>query len=129
MSNGVPFKFASQQRRHTRFVQGVDYALDGSLFVSAGSDAQVLLYDGTTGEEKGALLDGEAAHGAGVYAASFSRDSKSIATSSADGKVKLWDVASNQVVQTWTFEGDALQSQQVVRNFFSRIFCANCYWN
>ncbi|GAA6041077.1 hypothetical protein JCM8097_004708 [Rhodosporidiobolus ruineniae] len=111
--NGVPFKFASQSRRHTRFVQSLDYAPSGALFVSAGSDGQVLLYDGQTGEEKGAFVDGEAAHEKGVFAASFSRDSKSVATSSADGKVKLWDVESQKVVQEWRFEGDEVQQQQV----------------
>lgn len=117
--NGVPFKYASTSRRHTRFVQSVDvrsflshlhhrasltspssqYAPSGSLFASAGSDGQVFLYDGLTAEERGALLDGEAAHKAGVFAASFSKDSKSIATSSADRTTKLWDVESGKVVQ------------------------------
>lgn len=122
--NGVPFKFASQSRRHTRFVQSLDYAPSGELFASAGSDGQVLLYDGTAGEEKGALVDGTAAHEKGVFAASFSRDGISLISSSADGKAKLWDVASQKVVQEWNFDGDEVQKQQVVRPFprFSSIF-------
>ncbi|GAA5867662.1 hypothetical protein JCM1840_006648 [Sporobolomyces johnsonii] len=110
---GVPFKYASTSRRHSRFVQSLDYAPDGSLFVSAGSDGQVFLYDGLTGEDKSALRDGEAAHAKGVFAASFARDGKTVATSSADRSVKLWDVEAGKVVQQWTFEGDDLLQQQV----------------
>lgn len=61
----------------------------------------MFLYDGLTAEEKGAFLggSGEAAHQAGVFAASFSRDSKHVATSSADRSTKLWDVETGKVVQ------------------------------
>ncbi|GAA5991314.1 hypothetical protein JCM11641_002821 [Rhodosporidiobolus odoratus] len=111
--HGVPFKFSSQLKRHTRYVQSLDYAPSGSLFVSAGSDGQVLLYDGQTGEEKGSLVDGTAAHEKGVFAATFSRDSKNVATSSADGKVKLWDIDAQKVVQEWHFAGDEVKQQQV----------------
>ncbi|GAA6061830.1 hypothetical protein JCM10212_001136 [Sporobolomyces blumeae] len=116
---GVPFKYQSTLRRHTRFVQSLDYAPDGSLFVSSGSDGQVFLYDGVSGEEKGALVDPDVssapnqAHEKGVFAASFSRDSKYIATSSADKSVKLWDVATGKVVCKWVFEGDDTLQQQV----------------
>ncbi|GAA5909815.1 hypothetical protein JCM6882_002684 [Rhodosporidiobolus microsporus] len=111
--NGVPFKFASQSRRHARFVQSIDYAPSGALFASAGSDGQVYLYEGTSGEEKGSLANGAAAHEKGVFAASFSKDSKHIATSSADGKTKLWDVEGQKVVQEWGFGGDEVDQQQV----------------
>jgi WD40 repeat protein len=88
-------------RRFLSLISLQQYSSDGALFLSAGSDGQVLLYDGTTGEDKGALLDGlDAAHKAGVFAGSFSRDSKSIATSSADAKVKLWDVETGKMVQS-----------------------------
>jgi len=72
-----------------------------------------------TGEEKGAFVDGngDVAHEKGVFAASFSKDSKYIATSSADRRVKLWEVESRKVVQKWEFEGDDLLQQQVVSLF------------
>lgn len=115
LRSGVPFKWASKSTRHTRFVQALDYAPDGALFVSAGSDGQALLYDGATGEDKGALIapGTNAAHAAGVFGAAFSRDGRRIATSSADRTVKLWDVATGDLVQTWEFEGDSLGQQQV----------------
>ncbi|GAA5879526.1 hypothetical protein JCM3774_002707 [Rhodotorula dairenensis] len=116
--NGVPFKYGLTTRRHTRFVQSLAYAPDGSAFASAGSDGQVFLYDGTTAEEKGAFCDsGVAAHDKGVFAVSFSRDGKKLATSSADRSVKLWDVESQKVVQTWSFDGDEVLQQQVGNTF------------
>ncbi|TKA51057.1 hypothetical protein B0A53_05852 [Rhodotorula sp. CCFEE 5036] len=117
--NGVPFKYGSTTRRHTRFVQSLAYAPDGSVFASAGSDGQVFLYDGTTAEDKGAFSDSGAAtaHDKGVFAVSFSRDGKKIATSSADKSVKLWDVESRKIVQTWTFDGDEVLQQQVGNTF------------
>ncbi|BGP31629.1 WD40 repeat-like protein [Rhodotorula toruloides] len=115
--NGVPFKYASTSRRHTRFVQSVAYNPSGSLFVSAGSDGQVFLYDGTSAEERGALVEGAAAHEKGVFAAGWDREGKKVATSSADGSCKLWDVESGKVVQKWAFEGDDVQCQQVGNTF------------
>ncbi|KAK4053380.1 WD40 repeat-like protein [Microbotryomycetes sp. JL201] len=123
--NGVPFKYASTHRRHTRFVQSVDYAPSGALFASAASDGVVNLYDGTSGDDRGALIDPNVAataasattesnaHSSSVYAVSFSRDSKQLATSGADAKVKLWDADTKQVVRTWDMGADALLSQQV----------------
>ncbi|KAL8292465.1 hypothetical protein RQP46_001077 [Phenoliferia psychrophenolica] len=118
VSNGVPFKFTSQSRKHSRFVTSVDYAPNGGLFVSAGSDGNSYLYDGATGEDKGASLDDGSgqAHKGTIFQASFSKDSAQIATSGADGIVKLWDVATSKVVQTWDFAGSessSLLAQQV----------------
>lgn len=70
--------------------------------MSSGSDGQVLLYDGNTGEERGAFVDGDGgAHGtSGVFAASFDKkQGAQIASSAADGRVKLWDVETRKVVQ------------------------------
>lgn len=115
--NGVPFKYGVTTRRHTRFVQSLAYSPDGAVFASAGSDGQVYLYDGQTADDKGSFVDANsAAHDKGVFAVSFSRDGKQIATSSADRAVKLWDVESQKVVQTWKFDGDEVMQQQVVRS-------------
>ncbi|KAM0748133.1 putative actin cortical patch component [Meredithblackwellia eburnea MCA 4105] len=117
LSNGVPFKFASQSRKHSRFVTTVSYAPSGAHFVSAGSDGLAFLYDGTTGDDKGVLQDDSgAAHKGTIFQASFSKDSTKVATGGADGLVKLWDVASGKVVQTWDFgpsEASSLLAQQV----------------
>lgn len=131
--HGVPFKYASTSRRHTRFVQSVAYSPSGALFASAGADGQVLLYDGTTGEDKGALVDGEAggaAHAKTVFAVSFSGDGTTVATSGADGRTKLWDVESGTVLQTWSFdEGDDVASQQVVRPLSPSLFPSYSFAN
>ena len=82
---GPPFKFDHSGKDHTRFVNCVRYAPDGSVFVSAGSDKRVYVYDGKTGEKK-AVFDDEknGGHTAGIYSASFSADSSKLLTASAD---------------------------------------------
>lgn len=131
--NGVPFKYASASRKHTRFVQSVDvrlipvnsprradslqYSSDGSLSASAGSDGCVYLYAGTDGADHAALVDPAlptaVAHSGTVFSVSFSPDSKSLLTSSADQTTKLWDVATGAIVQSWKFDGVSLACQQV----------------
>ncbi|GAA6050272.1 hypothetical protein JCM3770_002764 [Rhodotorula araucariae] len=118
--HGVPFKYALTSRRHARFVHSVAYAPSGALFASAGSDGHVFLYDGTSGEDKGAFVDdtGAGAHDKTVFAASFAADGRTVATSGADAVVKLWDVETAKVAQRWSFdEGDEVASQQVGNTF------------
>lgn len=47
---GTPYKYNKTIRTHTKFVQDVQYAPSGDVFVSVGSDFKVFLYDGKTGE-------------------------------------------------------------------------------
>ncbi|KAI5474714.1 actin cortical patch component [Pseudohyphozyma bogoriensis] len=124
IANGVPFKFASQSRRHTRFVQTVDYAPSGALFVSGGSDGLLHLYDGATGDEKLSFVDpalSGQAHKGTIFQASFSRDNKFVATSSGDQMVKLWDVETGGIVQSWEFTKGTtpLASQQVGNTYLT----------
>ncbi|BGP39680.1 WD40 repeat-like protein [Rhodotorula kratochvilovae] len=105
--NGVAFKYALTSWCHTHFVHSVAYTPSGA----------VLLYDGTSGKDKGALVDegAESAHAKTVFAASFAQDGRMLMTSVADATVKLWDVESGKVVQRWGFdEGNEVASQQVV---------------
>ncbi|BGP47783.1 WD40 repeat-like protein [Rhodotorula kratochvilovae] len=104
--NGVAFKYALTSWCHTHFVHSVAYTPSGA----------VLLYDGTSGKDKGALVDegAESAHAKTVFAASFAQDGRMLMTSVADATVKLWDVESGKVVQRWGFdEGNEVASQQV----------------
>lgn len=73
--------------------QSLSWAPSGAHFASAGADRKVFVHDGQTGDLVHELVDGGAtAHTGGVFASSFSPDSRSLATSSADQTVKLWDV-------------------------------------
>jgi len=107
---GTPYKYIKTIKTHTRFVQDVRYAPSGDFFASAGADGKVFLYDGKDGSMVAELTDG--AHATTVTACSWSKDSKSLVTSSTDSTVKLWDVEARKVVTTWTVGSD-VNSQQV----------------
>ncbi|KLO12889.1 WD40 repeat-like protein [Schizopora paradoxa] len=109
--SGVPFKFEKLIKTHTKFVQDVQYSPNGDHFVSVGSDSKVFLYDGKTGETIGEFSS-TGAHKGSIMACSWSSDNKTISTSSMDGTVKLWDVATRENVQTWTV-GTGVPNQQV----------------
>ncbi|KAG8768763.1 WD40 repeat-like protein, partial [Serendipita sp. 397] len=107
--HGAPYKYEKTIRTHTKFVQDVRYAPSGDLFVSAGSDAKVFLYDGKTGEVVADLGDG--IHKGTVFGANWSSDSKHFATSSADKTVKLFDATTQKEVSCWTIGSDIADQQ------------------
>ena len=72
--------------------QSLSWTPSGAHFASAGADRKVFVHDGQSGDLVHELVDGSTAHTGGVFACSFSSDSRSLATSSADQTVKLWDV-------------------------------------
>jgi len=107
---GAPYKYEKSIKTHTKFIQDVRYAPSGDHFASVGSDSKVFVYDGKTGETLGEITDSP--HTGSIMACSWSPDSKSLATSSADRTVKLWDVEARKVVTTWTV-GSGVAFQQV----------------
>ncbi|KAH8923358.1 WD40 repeat-like protein [Atractiella rhizophila] len=113
---GVPFKYSTTIRSHSRFVQDVRYSPIGEAFASAGSDGKVFLYDGTSGEKKGELIDGDGAHKGTVFAIDWDKAGKKLVSSGADAVVKIWDVESGKVAAHWNVEEDgapAVNTQQV----------------
>jgi len=46
----------------------------------------------------------------GVYATALSPDSKTIATGNEDGIVKLWNIDTGKVIETWTGDTNPVQS-------------------
>ncbi len=107
-----PMKFKKTLKDHTGFVQDVQYAPDGSIFVSVGSDRKLFLYN-AEGEKQTSI---ESPHQGSIFAVSFDPSSKSFLTSSADQTTKLWDVETQKVVQTWSF-GNMVEDQQVGNAF------------
>jgi WD40 repeat protein len=59
---------------------------------------EIFLYDGSTGA-KVKEITGENHHQGGIFALSWSGDSKRLLTSSADMTVKLWDIEASKVVK------------------------------
>ncbi|KDR80239.1 hypothetical protein GALMADRAFT_242541 [Galerina marginata CBS 339.88] len=107
---GVPYKYEKIIKTHTKFVQDVQYAPSGDQFASVGSDAKIFLYDGQTGDTVAEFTDSP--HKGTINAGSWSPDSKSLFTSSADCTVKLWDAKTQKAVTTWTV-GSGVNHQQV----------------
>jgi len=61
--------------------------------VTVASDSKIFLFNGATGE-KLSELKGGAPHTGSIFSVSWSPDSNSILTASADKTVKIWDVAT-----------------------------------
>uniref|UniRef100_A0A915PZ21 Actin-interacting protein 1 n=1 Tax=Setaria digitata TaxID=48799 RepID=A0A915PZ21_9BILA len=112
---GPPFKFLTLFHEHTRFVYCVRYNASGTLFASAGADGKVILYEGTSGQKEGELVDDQCkgmAHSGSVFALCWSPDGQHIATASGDKTVKIWDVASKKLEKTFVI-GKAVDDQQL----------------
>ncbi|KAJ3205559.1 hypothetical protein HDU82_005132 [Entophlyctis luteolus] len=98
---GVPFKFEKSLKDHGRFVQCVRYSPSGDYFVSGGMDAKLFLYDGKTGDLVAELADPANGHTGGIFSVSWSKDSTRLLSCSSDTTVKIWDIATRSVVQTF----------------------------
>ncbi|KXN81676.1 hypothetical protein AN958_03923 [Leucoagaricus sp. SymC.cos] len=107
---GPPFKYERLIKTHTKFVQDVKFSPSGDHFASVGSDSKIFLYDGKTGETVAEVTDSP--HKGTIFAVSWSPDSKSLFTSSADKTVKLWDVETRKATTTWTV-GSTVDDQQL----------------
>jgi WD40 repeat protein/serine/threonine protein kinase len=69
---------------------------DGRRLASAGADAMIRIWDGTTGRILGILRG----HGAGVHSVDWSPQGQRLVSSSQDATVKLWDVDAGREVAT-----------------------------
>ncbi|CAI5513512.1 unnamed protein product [Closterium sp. Naga37s-1] len=112
---GPPFRYKASNKEHGNYVNCVRFSPDGALLVSVSSDRQGQLFDGKTGEKRGALSTDDA-HTGSVYAAAWSPDGKQLLTVSADKTAKVWDVAADgsTATVTTTFPlGSSLDHMQV----------------
>jgi WD repeat-containing protein 1 (actin-interacting protein 1) len=97
---GPPFKWKKNLSDHTRFVNCVRFNPPGTLFASAGQDKQIMLYDGKTGDKKGAMNE---EHKMGVYSISWNAQGTQFLSCSADKTCKIWDVETMKSVSTFSF--------------------------
>ena len=80
---------------HTGPVVSVDFSPDGKRLVSAGPDAQPIVWDVQTGQMVGDRLKG---HTAGTNSAAFSADGRLIVTTSNDRTARVWKVGTHKTV-------------------------------
>lgn len=107
--HGAPFKFNTSLRgQHNRFVFGIAFSPDGSVFASVGADKRIWLYDGKTGEAKGQI--GEGIHTGSIFGISWSKDSSKFVTASADQTVRIWDPEAGKNIQTWRMGEEGVAS-------------------
>lgn len=108
---GPPFKMKHLNKQHDSFVNAIGYSPDGAHYMTGGADGKICLYEGKEGDFVKSI-GGEKAHDGGIYDLSWSGDSSKVITASADKTVKMWDVAGDACLKTFTF-GDDLIYQQV----------------
>lgn len=106
---GPPFKFKSQIQDHIRFVQAVRFSPNGELFASAGFDGKLFIYNSTDYTKVAEL--GAPAHKGGIYALSWSPDSKQLLSASGDKTCKIWDATTQEIVTEFTLGNDVLDQQ------------------
>jgi len=106
---GPPFKWKASTTAHTRYVNGVRFAPDGSRVVTVGSDKKGFIYDGKEPAPVGELQGG---HGGSIFSVAWSPDSKRILTASGDKTAKIWD-SDGKLIQTFACFGGDVTSQQV----------------
>ena len=106
---GVPYKFDKTLQDHTRFVNCARFSPAGTHIATASADGKVFLYDGKTADKISEL--GSPAHGGGIYACSWSGDSKKLLTASGDKSCKIFDIETGSVVNEFKMGKDVKDQQ------------------
>ena len=96
-------------REHTGFVQTVAFSPDGQKLASAGGDGDYALHlwDAQTGM---LLTEEMVGHLNTVWAIAFSPDGTKLASVSLDQTVRIWDVATRQLIHTLIGHNDGIWS-------------------
>jgi len=95
-------------RGHTSRITGVAHLLDGRHIITCSDDGSLRLWNLESGVQIG--NDWHDDEKAGVWNISLSPNSKTVASGSRDGKVRLWDVETKKVVSRWTGHTDIVRS-------------------
>lgn len=81
---------------HKDYVNSISFSPDGKLLASGGKDANVFLWDTTTGD----IIKTLSGHGYDVNSVSFSPAGKILASASKDNTIIIWDVATGDKIKT-----------------------------
>ena len=88
---------------HTGYITAAEFSHDGSLIVTAGSDATARVWETASGKAKVALIGDTQ----GLTNAIFARDDREIFTTSLDGRAVKWDVATGRPLYHYQHVGAA----------------------
>jgi WD40 repeat protein len=73
------------------------YSPDGSLLITTGADATIILYNAETGARLGALRG----HASEIQSLMFSRDGQRVLSGDTSGVIILWDVATRREIRRY----------------------------
>ncbi|XP_071543486.1 actin-interacting protein 1 isoform X2 [Panulirus ornatus] len=107
---GPPFSFKCTKSDHCKFVQSVRYSPNGERFATGGFDGKIFVYNGQNADLEREF--GSPAHKGGIYAVSWSPDSKQLLSASGDKTCKIWDAESGEMVTEFPM-GTELEDQQM----------------
>ena len=109
---------------HIQLVESVTFSPDGKTLVSGGLDGTVHLWDAVTGKNIRTFTDEhltnqQMAQSTDVMTVSFNTDGSRLASGRRDGVIQLWDVATEQLLQTFRGHVDAISSVSFSPDGFS----------
>ncbi|KAG2393361.1 hypothetical protein C9374_006892 [Naegleria lovaniensis] len=83
---------------HMGAINQVRYSSDGKMFISAGKDGSIKLWDGVIGR---CVTTIPKAHGEAVFSVQFSQNSKYFLSGGSDAIIRLWDISTGKQVRTY----------------------------
>jgi WD40 repeat protein len=98
----------------TRYIDGVSRSGNGSL-IAVPTGATTRLLEARTGHERAKLVG----HLGDVLTTAFSHDDKRLLTGSADGSLRLWDVATSKTIVTLIASNDGRWLALTPEGFFA----------
>ena len=100
---------------HIRVVESAAFSPDGKMLASGELDSTVHLWDAVTGKNIRTFTDQhltnrQMAQSTDIMTVSFNLDGSRLASGRRDGLIQLWDVATGQLLQTFSGHIDAIYS-------------------
>lgn len=97
---------------HDRPITDVVYSQEGDLIFTAGADKVTKVWFSDNGEQRGSLGNktdegghaSEAQHRAAIWSVDVDENTTKAVTGSADMSVKIWDISTEQVKESYQFE-------------------------
>ena len=83
---------------HFKSLNQVRYSPDGKMFISAGKDGAIKIWDGVTGR---CVTTIPKAHGNSVFSVQFSQNSKYFLSGGSDSIVRIWDLSTGKQVRSY----------------------------